>query len=113
MEDREEAQVLSFAPEDTWAVTGREWRQTDILWLPWLEGKQEHALEISNSTSQFLAERNRKKIACRYTTIITVFFSPSENKTEAETVISETNSKDKYHLTWKILLVVFDYSFIL
>lgn len=53
---------------------GWKWRQVDILWLPQLERKQACALEICDSASWYLAERNGKKIAHRYTTTITVFF---------------------------------------
>lgn len=78
---------------------GWKWRQVDILWLPQLERKQACALEICDSASWYLAERNGKKIAHRYTTTITVFFFyPSENKTEARTIISEINTKDKKNL---------------
>lgn len=62
MEDQDEAPVLSFAPENTRVVMGWEWRQIVILWLPQLEVKQEHALEICDSVSWYLAERNQKKI---------------------------------------------------
>ena len=63
VKDQEEAQVLNFAPEATWAAMGWEWRQTDIPWPPWLERKQKHTLEICDSASWYLAERNRKKDA--------------------------------------------------
>lgn len=104
-EGQGEAHVPSFAPEDIpWAARGSCWRQRDILWLSWLEGKWEHALRTCNSASRSSAERNRKKVARGHTATITAFlFSSSENKPAAGITISEMNSKDKNHLTWKTL----------
>lgn len=116
VEDQERAQVLSFAPEDTWLVMGQEQRARDVLCQPQGEEKQEHALETCDNASWFWQKKIGKIIGCRYSATITVlFFPPSiiKIKQNKEQFFSETNSKAKNNLTGKILSIVPDYSLVL